>query len=99
MTDNDLEEIGCAEVQHRLDRGDYCDHAELKTVTKWLKAKDKEREFRATCERASISSALVANRAARRANIIAFLALVISAVNAQDQILAFIGSILQFLSH
>lgn len=73
MTDAKLEEIGYAEVLHRFERGDYHDPAELKTVKRWMGGKDKERKFLADCERASISAALEANRAAGRAGLIAFL--------------------------
>lgn len=97
MTDTDLEVIGYTEVRHRFDRGDYCDPTEITIVKKWLHAKDKERDFLAECERASISSALVANRSARRATLIAFLALVVSAISARDQILAITEIILKSL--
>jgi hypothetical protein len=86
MTDAQLEEIGDVEVRLRFERGDYLDPAELKTVKKWLQTNVKEREHLAACKRASISSALDATRSARRANVIAILALVISAAAAHDQI-------------
>jgi hypothetical protein len=98
MTDSDLDEIGYDEVQHRLDRGDYCDPEELKVVMKWMQGKVREKEFLAACERASLSSAFVANNAARRATLIAFLALIISVFNARDQILAVVSELIELLS-
>lgn len=90
MTPTELEDIGCVEVLHRFGRGDYHDPAELKIVKKWLKGKEKERKFLANCERASISAPLDANRAARRASLIALLALIISTFSARDQVIAFV---------
>ncbi len=98
MTDTELDEIGDTEVRHRFDRGDYHDPEEVKTVKKWLRAKDKERDFLAACERASISSALEASRAARRANLIAFLALIISAISAREQVTAIVGTFLNWFA-
>lgn len=98
MTDAELEEIGYAEVLHRFERGDYHDPAELKTVKRWMGGKDKERKFLADCERASISAALEANRAARRAGLIAFLALLISTFSAREQIVAIIEATLRFFA-
>jgi hypothetical protein len=98
MTDTDLDEIGYDEVRHRLNRGDYCDPEELKVVMKWLQGKVRERDFLADCERANLSSALVANNAARRATLIAFLALIISVLSARDQILAFVSELIELLS-
>lgn len=95
MTDAELDEIGYADVLHRFERGDYHDPAELKTVKRWMGGKDKERKFLADCERASISAALEANRAARRAGLIAFLALLISIVSAREQIIAFVEVVLR----
>ncbi|MBK8525469.1 MAG: hypothetical protein IPL58_16420 [Betaproteobacteria bacterium] len=98
MTDAELEEIGYAEVLHRFERGDYHDPAELKTVKRWIGDKDRERKFLADCERASISAALEANRAARRAGLMAFLALLISTISAREQIIAFVEAVLRSFS-
>jgi hypothetical protein len=95
MTDIELEDVGDTEVRHRFDRGDYRDPEEVKRVKKWLRAKDKERDFLAACERASMLSALEASRAARRANLIAFLALIISAISAREQLTAIVGAFLK----
>lgn len=94
MIDTELEEIGNIKVQHRFNRGDYHDPDEVKTVKKWLLAKDKEREFLAACERASISSALEASRVARRAHLIAFTALIVPTVSAREQVTAIVGAFL-----
>lgn len=95
MTDAELDEIGYADVLHRFERGDYHDPAELKTVKRWMGGKEKERKFLADCERASISVALVANRAAQRAGLIAFLALLISIISAREQVIAFVEAVLR----
>lgn len=94
MTDSELEEIGEAEIRHRIERGDYHAPSESLAVKKWLRGKDKEREFFAACQRASISSALDASRAARRANLIAIAAFVIAAICAQEKIWSLIGALL-----
>lgn len=93
MTDSDLDELGYDAVKQRFERGDYIDIVELATVKKWLRSRDKERELLAACERASISSALTAARAARRANLIAFLALVIATIAAREQVIAIASTI------
>ena len=95
---DDLDDLGYAEVRRHFDRGDYLDPSELKVVKKWLRRQEKEKEFIAACEHASISSALEARRAARRANLIAFLALLISAISAREHIGALVTSILGYLS-
>jgi len=94
---DDLDDLGYAEVQHRFDRGDYIDPSELKVVKKWLRRQEKEQEFIAACERASISSAFEARGSARRANLIAFLALLISAISAREHIGDLVTSILGYL--
>ena len=94
ITNTHFDEIGHAEVQQCFERGDYNDPKELRAVKKWSEAKNKECEFLVACERASISSALDANKAAQRANLIAVLALVISAISAREQISAVLGTIL-----
>lgn len=93
MTDAELEEIGEAEIRHRVERGDYHAPAELSTVTKWLQRKDKEHDFLAACKRASVSSALDASRAARRANFIAIVAVVIAAIGAHEPIASLFSAI------
>jgi hypothetical protein len=94
MTDIEFEELGYAETQLRFERGDYCDPAELNSVKQWLQAKDKEQEFIAACQRASMSSALDANRTARLASLIAFFAFVVSVISAREQLGSFVGVIL-----
>jgi hypothetical protein len=94
---DDLDDLGYAEVRHRFDRGDYFDPSELKVVKTWLRRQEKEQEFIAACERASISSALEAGRAARRANLIAFLALLISTISTREHIGALVTTIIGFL--
>ncbi len=94
MTDAELEEIGETEIRHRLERGDYHAPAELSAVKKWLQGKDKEREFLAACQRAGISSALDASRAARRANFIAIVAVVIAAIGAHEKIASLFGALI-----
>ena len=86
MSEKDLDELGDAEVQHRLDRGDFHDSAELAVVTRWLNDAAKERTFLAACQRASTSSALDAGTQARRANWIAAVALAISAIGAYKEL-------------
>lgn len=90
MTNADLDDTGYAEIQHRFERGDYHDPVEFKAVKNWLRTQDKEREHLAACERASISSALEATRAAQRANLVAFLALVVSAISAREEVAAIV---------
>jgi hypothetical protein len=99
MTNDDLDDIEYEEVRHRFDRGDYHDPTELIDVKKWLRRQEKEQKFIAACERASISSALEAGRAARSANLVAFLALLISVISARDQISAFVELIRGYLGH
>lgn len=98
MTYAALEDIGYAEVLRRFERGDYPDPAELKVVKKWLKGKKKEQKFLADCERASISAPLYANRAARRANVIALVALIISTFSAREQVIAFVEAVSRFFA-
>ncbi|WP_133091926.1 hypothetical protein [Thauera propionica] len=96
MSDH-LDDLGYEEVRHRLDRGDYLDPYELKVVKKWLHRQEKEQEFIASCKRATISSALETGRVARRANWIAVLALLISAIGAREHIVALLETILSYL--
>ena len=94
MTEPDLEEMGEAEVRHRFERGDYHDPSDVSSVKRWLLAKDKERAFAAACQRASVSAALNASRAARRANGIAIGAVIIAAVGAHEQVTSIIRAFL-----
>ncbi len=96
MTNDDLDDLGYEKVQHSFDRGDYLDSTELKTVKKWLHSKEKEHKFLAACERASISSALEAKRAARQANLVAFLALVISVISAREHVGVLVESLCRY---
>lgn len=95
MIETKLEEIGEAETRHRFERGDYHDPAELSVVRKWLKCKDKEHKFLADCKRASVSSALDASSAARRANFLAIVAVLISTISAHEQIASLLSAIFQ----
>lgn len=69
-----------ADVQQRVDRGDWIDQGDLKVVRSWLRRARKEQAFIARCERANMSSALYVKRLAVIGNIIAFLALVVAIV-------------------
>jgi hypothetical protein len=75
---DELEELEGDDLRHRLDRGDYIDPNIIKIVTRLLKKHEKERKFKESCEKASISAALKADKRSFIANIIAFLALLIS---------------------
>lgn len=89
MTDfdlSDLEDLDEDALRHRLDRGDFLAKDDLKLVKRLLKKYEKEREFLKACEKASISSALVAQRRSRNANILAATALVVSIVGLVWQI-------------
>lgn len=98
MTESELDELGFDEVQKRLARGDYVAKSdELTIVTRWLKRENKERELIAKCERASISAALDASRAASRSNIIAVLALVIAAISGRNEIISTAKEIYNFV--
>lgn len=94
VTTSDLDALGEAEVRHRLERGDYHDPVEISAVSKWLKKAEKERLFLAECERASRSSALVAEKSAKRANFLAWAALIVSIIAAQDDITCIITALL-----
>jgi len=80
ITNDELDSLGEPEVQHRLDRGDWCDTEEVLVVQAWLRRAAKERKFREQCERASVSSALDARRLALMGNAIALGALVIAVI-------------------
>ena len=95
----DFDQLGYEEIKHRFDRGDYHDPTEIKSVRKWLRNQEKEQEFIASCKRASISAALDAQRAARHANLIAFLALLVSVIAAYEPIFALIGRVLGHLNY
>ncbi len=86
-----LEELGSDEVRNRIARGDYVHPTELRAATNWLKAKDKDSDFLAECQRASISAALDATRLARRANYIAITAVMVAAMGAHEKIRALFG--------
>lgn len=81
MTDFDLselEDLNEDELRHRFERGDFVAQDDIKKVKRLLKKHEKEREFLKACKKASISSALVAQRRSRNANILAVAALVVS---------------------
>lgn len=94
-----LDELGYDEVKHRFDRGDYHDLTEQKAVRQWLRNQEKEQQFLASCKRASISAALDAQRTARRANLIAFLALLAAVIAAREDILVLISHALGYFVH
>ena len=94
-----LDELGYDEIKHRFDRGDYHDPTEQKAVRQWLRNQEKEQEFFASCKRASVSAALDAKRAARRANLIAFLALLATVIAAREDILVLIKQVLGYFGH
>lgn len=81
ITDEELDELGLAEVQHRFDRGDWADTDEIRSVSYWLGRTKKQEEFLKKCQRASVSSALDTKRLAILANIIALLALIVSVIS------------------
>lgn len=81
MTDfelSELEDLDEGELRHRFDRGDYVAQDDIKRVKRLLKNHEKERKFLQSCERASFSSALVAQKRSRNANLLAGLAPIIS---------------------
>lgn len=81
ITDDELDELGAAEVQNRLDRGDWIDASEIRTVNSWLRKAKKEQEYLRKCECAIVSSAFDAKRLSILANVIALLALVVSVIS------------------
>lgn len=100
MTDDigDLDGSEYEDVRMRFDRGDYVtDSSEWRAVKKWLREQEREREFIRRCERASISAALDARRAARWSLVIAILSLVISAISASDDVGASLRSLVSAL--
>jgi len=80
ITNEELDALGESEVQHRLDRGDWCDQEELLLVRAWLRTAAKDRKFQERCVRASVSSALDAKRLAIAGNLIALAALVVAII-------------------
>jgi hypothetical protein len=76
----DLDGFSIADVQNRLDRGDWVDHGDLRVVHTWLRRARREQAFIARCERANMSSALYVKRLAVIGNLIAFLALLVAIV-------------------
>lgn len=81
ITDEELDELGLPEVQHRFDRGDWADKDEIRKVSFWLKKAKRQEEFLRECERANVSSALDARRLAILANVVAVLALIVSVIS------------------
>lgn len=75
---SELEDLDEDELRHRFERGDFVAQDDIKLVKRLLKKHKKEREFLRACEKASVSSALVAQRRSRNANILAVAALVVS---------------------
>lgn len=81
MTDfglSEIEDLDEEELRYRFERGDFIAKDDIKTVRALLKKHEKERVFRKSCERASVSSALVAQKRSRNANILSGAALVVS---------------------
>jgi len=81
ITDEELDELGAAEVQNRLDRGDWIDTSEIRAVNSWLRKAKKEQEFLKKCERAAVSSAFNAKQLPVLTNVIALFALVVSVIS------------------
>ena len=81
VTDEELDELGLTEVQHRFARGDWADTAEIRKVSSWLGRAKKQEEFLKKCERAGVSSALDTKRLAILANVVALLALIVSVIS------------------
>ena len=81
ITDEELDELGLAEVQHRFDRGDWADTDEICRVSCWLKKAKNQEQFLKKCERASVSSALDTRRLAVLANVVALLALIVAVIS------------------
>lgn len=81
ITDEELDELGSAKVQHCFDRGDWVDKDEVRRVRYWLGKAKKQEEFLEKCQRASISSALDTKRLAILANVVALLALIVSVIS------------------
>ena len=75
---NEIEELDEAELRHRFERGDFITQDDIKVVSRILKKYEKERLFVESYQKASISSALVAQQRSLVANIIAVAALVVS---------------------
>lgn len=75
---SELEDLDGDELRHRFERGDFVAQDDIKLVKRLLKKHEKKREFLKACEEASVSSALVAQRRSRNANILAVAALVVS---------------------
>ena len=97
MIESDLDEIGEAEVRHRLSRGDYHDPSELSVISKWLRRKDEANKFLESCRNASVSAALDASRSARRANFIALFAAIVALMSGHAQIKEFFGLMLDLV--
>ena len=81
VTDEELDELGLTEVQHRFDRGDWAETDEIRSVSSWLGKAKKQEEFLKKCQRASVSSALDTKRLAILANVVALLALIVSVIS------------------
>lgn len=75
---SEIEDLNEDELRHRFERGDFVSKDDIKLVQRLLKKHENEREFLKSCERASISSALIAQRSSRNANILSGVALVVS---------------------
>lgn len=82
----DLDNCDYGKIKNKFDRGDYINQKEIKFVKNWLRAQEKEREFIAACERASISAALNASQSAKKANLVALFALLFSVIGAFENL-------------
>ena len=80
ITNEELDSLGEAEVEHQLARGDWCDETELLIVKSWLRRAERKRKFQEKCERASVSSALDAKRLAILSTLVSLGALVVAII-------------------
>ncbi|MEK6909907.1 MAG: hypothetical protein AABW61_02400 [Candidatus Aenigmatarchaeota archaeon] len=79
-------------VRKRLAQKNYCTHDEIPIVEEWLRHKDEERAIATASKRdkreeETLSIAKEANRIARRANINAIIAMILSAIIALAMII------------
>ena len=86
-----LDRLEYEDVKHRHERGDFSDPAEIKVVERWLKARLKEQKHMDACVQAAKSAAYDATKLARRSNYYALLAIALSLIAAQDQIVGFVS--------
>lgn len=78
IKNEELDVLGEAVVQHRLDRGDYCDQGEIFLSNHGCGTLQRNVCFLTDCERAGVSSARDAKLLAILGNLIALSALIVS---------------------